>query len=112
MTGEGSVAPAADWRRTNNPELARRIGGLHGSNDRNIAIYGNLIIDTSVDLHLFALDAMSGEIVWETPVLELHQGPCHPRHGADRRERQGRLRAKLSCRMTGPTPASSSPSLP
>ena len=52
------------------PEAARRMGGLLGSNNRNIAIYGNLIIDTSVDLHLFALDAETGEMVWETPVLD------------------------------------------
>ena len=51
-------------------EAARRMGGLLGSNNRNIAIYGNLIIDTSVDLHLFALDAETGEMVWETPVLD------------------------------------------
>ena len=52
------------------PEAARRMGGLLGSNNRNIAIYGNLIIDTSVDLHLFALDAETGKMVWETPVLD------------------------------------------
>ena len=51
-------------------EAARRMGGLLGSNNRNIAIYGNLIIDTSVDLHLFALDAETGTMVWETPVLD------------------------------------------
>ena len=51
-------------------EAARRMGGLLGSNNRNIAIYGNLIIDTSVDLHLFALDAETGKMVWETPVLD------------------------------------------
>ena len=54
-------------------EAARRMGGLLGSNNRNIAIYGNLIIDTSVDLHLFALDAETGKMVWETPVLDYRE---------------------------------------
>ena len=36
------------------------IGALADVN-RNIAIYGTLIIDTSVDDHVFALDATTGE---------------------------------------------------
>ena len=38
--------------------------------NRNIAIYDDLIIDTSGDDYLFALDALSGELVWETEVLD------------------------------------------
>ena len=52
------------------------VGGLLGSNNRNIAIYGNLIIDTSVDDHLFALDATTGEMVWETQVLDYRKHPA------------------------------------
>ena len=37
---------------------------------RNIAIYDNLIIDTSADDHLFALDARTGKIVWDTQILD------------------------------------------
>ena len=37
---------------------------------RNIAIYGNLIIDTSVDDYVFALDATSGRLVWETQIFD------------------------------------------
>ncbi|MBQ00709.1 MAG: pyrrolo-quinoline quinone, partial [Acidobacteria bacterium] len=40
-------------------------GGLV-TNNRNIAIYGTRIIDTSIDDHVFALDAESGDMVWET----------------------------------------------
>ncbi|MBM62028.1 MAG: ATP-binding protein [Acidobacteria bacterium] len=40
------------------------------TNNRNIAIYGSLIIDTSVDDHVFALDANTGEMVWETEILD------------------------------------------
>jgi alcohol dehydrogenase (cytochrome c) len=47
-------------------------GGGRGlaSNNRNIAIYDNLIIDTSVDDHVFALNAATGEMVWETEILD------------------------------------------
>ena len=58
------------------PESARRTAGLLGSNNRNIAIYGNLIIDTGVDASLFALDAETGEMVWETPVLDYRENPA------------------------------------
>ena len=44
-------------------------GGLV-TNNRNIAIYGTLIIDTSVDDHVFALDAVTGEMAWETEILD------------------------------------------
>ena len=44
-------------------------GGL-ATNNRNVAIYGTLIIDTSIDDHVFALDATTGEMAWETEILD------------------------------------------
>ena len=45
-------------------------GGIP-TNNRNIAIYGTLIIDTSIDDHVFALDAAeTGDMVWETEILD------------------------------------------
>ena len=44
--------------------------------NRNVAIYDNLIIDTSIDEHVFALDAVSGEMVWETEVLNYRTHPA------------------------------------
>jgi alcohol dehydrogenase (cytochrome c) len=44
-------------------------GGLV-TNNRNIAIYGTLIIDTSIDDHVFALDADTGDMAWETEILD------------------------------------------
>src|SRR5262245_32600087 len=38
--------------------------------NRNIAMYGNLIIDSSSDNHIYALDAQSGKVVWDTQVLD------------------------------------------
>ena len=45
-------------------------------NNRNLAIYGNLIIDTSVDDHVFALDAATGRLAWETEVLDYKVNPA------------------------------------
>ena len=45
-------------------------------NNRNVAIYGTSIIDTSVDDHVFALDAATGRLVWETEVLDYKVNPA------------------------------------
>ncbi len=44
--------------------------GLGAANNRNIAIYGRFIINTSDDNYAFALDADSGEIAWETKIFD------------------------------------------
>ena len=58
-----------EYRRDLPEELARLIGP-HGRNNRNITIYENLIIDTSGDSYAFALDAQTGDLVWETQILD------------------------------------------
>ncbi len=45
-------------------------------NNRNIAIYGSTILDTSADDHIFALDAETGRMVWETQVLDYQTHPA------------------------------------
>jgi PQQ-dependent dehydrogenase (methanol/ethanol family) len=42
--------------------------------NRNLAISGNLIIDTSADGYVYALDARTGKEVWSTLVLDYHTG--------------------------------------
>ena len=42
--------------------------------NRNLAIYDNLIIDTSADDYVFALDTATGELVWETKIMEYQEG--------------------------------------
>jgi len=42
--------------------------------NRNLAIYGTSIIDTSADDYVFALDARSGELAWETRILDYRRG--------------------------------------
>ena len=51
------------------------IAGL-SENNRNIAIHGNLIIDTSVDDYVFALDATTGQLAWETEILDYTVNPA------------------------------------
>ncbi len=51
------------------------VGG-NGRNNRNMAIYDNLIINTSADNYVFALDAETGKLVWETQVLDYQINPA------------------------------------
>ncbi len=42
--------------------------------NRNLAIYDNLIIDTSADDFVFALNAQTGQVAWETKILDYQKG--------------------------------------
>src|SRR4029453_6787891 len=42
--------------------------------NRNLAIYGSTIIDTTADDFVFALDAQTGTLAWETRILDYHKG--------------------------------------
>jgi alcohol dehydrogenase (cytochrome c) len=44
--------------------------GVNGGTNRSLAIWGDMIIDASVDNQMYALNATTGDLVWETPVLE------------------------------------------
>ena len=52
------------------PEIRNSVFWPLGSNNRNVALYGHLIIDASSDAHVFALDARTGQPVWETPIVD------------------------------------------
>ena len=49
--------------------------------NRNLAIYGTRIIDTSGDDYVFALDAATGELVWETEILDYRVNPANQSSG-------------------------------
>jgi PQQ-dependent dehydrogenase (methanol/ethanol family) len=49
--------------------------------NRNLAIYGNTIIDTSADDQVFALDATSGKLVWENRILDMKESPAQETSG-------------------------------
>src|SRR5690606_30460636 len=45
--------------------------------NRNLAIWGNLILDNGADNFAYALDARTGELVWETMILDYRRGAQH-----------------------------------
>jgi len=49
--------------------------------NRNLAIYGTAIIDTSADDYVFALDAMSGNLLWETPIVDFRKNAAQETSG-------------------------------
>ena len=64
-----------EHRRDNPDDVYEKTGGFLSQNNRNIAIHGRLVIDTSADGHVFALDAGTGGLVWDTEVLDYTTHP-------------------------------------
>ena len=62
------------------PDDLNKFVRIYGAN-RNIAIYDNLIIDTSGDDYVVALDAATGRQVWETQILDYRVNPAHQTSG-------------------------------
>jgi len=42
--------------------------------NRNLAIYGDLILARGSDDHLYAVNARTGKLVWETQIMDYHKG--------------------------------------
>ena len=70
-----------EYRRDRPDDLADYMIGSLTDTNRNLAIHGELIIDTSGDDHVFALDAKTGELVWETQVLDYRVHPANQTSG-------------------------------
>ena len=49
--------------------------------NRNLAIYGNTIIDTSADDFVFALDSATGKLAWETRIVDYREDPAQETAG-------------------------------
>jgi PQQ-dependent dehydrogenase (methanol/ethanol family) len=49
--------------------------------NRNLAIYGNLIIDTSVDDFVYALDARTGKLAWENRIVDYREDSAQETSG-------------------------------
>jgi len=49
--------------------------------NRNLAIYGNTIIDTSADDFVFALDTATGKLAWETRIVDYREDPAQETSG-------------------------------
>ena len=59
-----------EYRREVPDDIGDYVFNSLWENNRNLAIYEHLIIDTSADDHVFALDATTGQLVWETEILD------------------------------------------
>ena len=70
-TGE----PLWEYRRPVPGDLTRYLSGSPLKN-RNVAIYGDTIIDLSVDDFVYALDARTGKPAWETRVQDYRELPA------------------------------------
>ncbi len=70
-----------EYRRNRPDDLGDYMIASLIDTNRNLAIYDNLIIDTSGDDHVFALDATTGELVWDTEVLDYQVNPANQTSG-------------------------------
>ena len=81
------------------PEDVYDYVGGNARNNRNIAIYGQFIINTSDDDFAFALDATTGEIVWETQIFDYKVTPAG--HSSGPIIADGKVISGRSCRPLG-----------
>ena len=70
-----------EHRRDRPDDLGDYMIGTLTETNRNIAIHGELIIDTSMDDHVFALNAETGELVWDTEILDYRVNPANQTSG-------------------------------
>ena len=87
-----------DYRRELPDDAAEVLGGLVTVN-RNVAIYGNVIIDTGNDDYIYALDAVTGELAWETQIFDYELTPA--RHTSGPIVANGKAVSGRSCRPRG-----------
>ena len=100
-----------EHRRDRPDDLGDYMIGTLIDTNRNIAIHGELIIDTSMDDHIFALHAETGEVVWDTEILDYRVNPANQTSG--RSSPAGRCtRDGAATRAAGRTAASSPPTTP
>ncbi|MBM63245.1 MAG: hypothetical protein CL484_09890 [Acidobacteria bacterium] len=89
-----------EYRRPIPDDVGDYLGGLISVN-RNIAIYGQFVIDTSNDDYIFALDATTGRLAWETQIFDYTENPA--RHSSGPIVANGKVISGRSCRpLRGP----------
>ena len=69
-----------EYRRPIPDDVDEYIRGLVSVN-RNVAIYGNLVIDTGNDDYAYAVDATTGRLAWETQILDYRTHPARHSSG-------------------------------
>ena len=87
-----------EYRRDIPEDLYEMVGG-NARNNRNLAIFENLIINTSDDNYVFALDATTGETVWETQIFDYRVNSAT--HSSGPIIADGRVISGRSCRPWG-----------
>jgi len=87
-----------EYRRDIPEDLYEMVGG-NARNNRNLAIFENLIINTSDDNYVFALDATTGETVWETRIFDYRVNSAT--HSSGPIIADGRVISGRSCRPWG-----------
>ena len=106
MPNPGDVIQAIDavtgdlrweYRRDSPDDVEEYVGGL--TTNRNIAIHGRHVIDTSVDNHVFALDAVTGRLAWENAILDYRTNPA--RHSSGPIIAGGKVVSGRSCMPRG-----------
>ena len=70
-----------EYRRERPDDLEEYLLPGLSDHNRNLAIYGTTIIDTSSDDYVFALDAATGRLAWETEILDYQVHPAHQTSG-------------------------------
>ena len=71
-------------------------GAMLVSVNRNVAIYGRTIIDTGNDGYVYAVDAVTGKLAWETEIFDYDTTPT--RHTAGPMIANGKVISGRSCR--------------
>jgi len=87
-----------EYRRELPDDLLEVLGGLVDV-DRNVAIYGDVIIDTGNDDYVYALDAVTGELAWETQIFDCESMPT--RYTSGPIVANGKVVSGRSCRPRG-----------
>ena len=67
--------------------------------NRNLAVYGELVIDNGADDTIYALSAESGELVWQTEVLDFRRNPS--KQGSGPLAFRGKLVSGRHCATAG-----------
>ena len=86
-----------EYRRALPDDVDEYVAG--SSTNRNIAIHGSHVIDTSGDGFVYALDAATGRLAWETQMLDYTVNPA--RYSSGPIVAGGKVVAGRSCRPEG-----------
>ena len=81
------------------PDNAAEILGTLVTVNRNVAIYGNVIIDTGNDGYVYAVDTVTGKLAWETEIHDLEK--VQARHTSGPIVANGKVISGRSCRPSG-----------